>query len=63
MTSLETERQLRQKAARSAIASVTIGGLRPTPFLLSMLSRWTEGNTSLSEIRSALLVHLTQSND
>jgi hypothetical protein len=59
----ETERELRRRAAQSALASVKIAGLKPSQFLESLLSRWVEGNASLDEVHSALSLRVATFND
>jgi hypothetical protein len=63
MTISDTERELRQGAAQSALASVRMAGLQPSSFLESLLSRWIAGDASLDEVHSALLSQAAHSND
>jgi hypothetical protein len=59
----DTERELRRRAAQSALTSVKMAGLEPSQFLESLLSQWVEGNASLDEVRSALSAQVATLND
>ena len=58
-----TERELRRRAAQSALTSVKMAGLKPSQFLESLLSQWVEGHASLDEIHSALSAQVATFND
>ncbi len=59
----DTERELRRRAAQSALASVKMAGLKPSQFLESLLSQWAEGQASLDEIHSALSAQVATLDD
>ena len=49
-----SEIELRRKAAQSALGSVRIAGLKPSPNFEKWLADWTLGKESLESIRSRL---------
>jgi hypothetical protein len=61
MKALSLEGQLRSAAARSALASIRLAGLEPSKQLLLLLVEWTEGTTSLDNVRQQMLEHWRES--
>jgi cell filamentation protein len=50
-----TERELRRKAAQSALASVRNAGLEPSQQIETLFTAWIDGNTSLDDIYASLI--------
>jgi hypothetical protein len=49
-----TEIELRTRATQSALNSVRLAGLEPSPQIERLLADWTEGKESLDSIRDRL---------
>ena len=63
MTISKAERDLRAKAMASALASVRLDGLEPSPHAQSLLLAWVSGSISLDEICESLVTAWSVHND
>jgi len=63
MTISPTERHLRIRASQSALASVRLAGLEPSPQVEALFAAWAEDRESLDTIRQSLMEQLEDAND
>jgi hypothetical protein len=55
MTISDNERNLRLKAAQSALASVKLADLQPSQHLETLLASWIDGSSTLDQVHASLL--------
>ena len=63
MTISDNERNLRLKAAQSALASVKLAGQQPSQHLEGLFASWIDGTSTLDQIHASLLAQLRPTHD
>jgi hypothetical protein len=63
MTISDNERNLRLKAAQSALASVKLAGQQPSQHLEGLFASWIDGNSTLDQIHASLSAKLRPTDD
>ena len=54
MTISDNERNLRLKAAQSALASVKLAGQQPSQHLETLFASWIDGSSTLDQVHASL---------
>jgi hypothetical protein len=63
MTISDNERNLRLKAAQSALASVKLAGQQPSQYLETLFASWIDGSSTLDQVHAALLAKVRPTDD